>query len=50
MINDLSVSRVQLRMVLAELVDRGFLRFVEPQQLYITTHKGLKFLNKLENS
>jgi predicted transcriptional regulator len=50
MINDLTISRVQLRKVLAELVDRGFLRFVEPQQQYITTHKGLKFLNKLENS
>ena len=50
MINDLTISRVQLRKVLAESVDRGFLRFVEPQQLYITTHKGLKFLNKLENS
>ena len=48
--NDLTSSRVQLRKVLAELVDRGFLRFIEPQQLYITTYKGLKVLNKSENS
>ena len=50
MINDLTISRVQLRKILAELVDRDFLRFITPQQLYITTHKGLKFLSKIDMS
>jgi predicted transcriptional regulator len=43
---DLSISPAQLRKTLAELVDKGFLQLIESQQLYITTHKGLKFLNK----
>jgi predicted transcriptional regulator len=42
----LSISNTQLRKILAELVDKGFLQFIEPQQQYITTHKGLKFLNR----
>jgi len=43
----LSVAPAQLRKILAELVDKGFLHFVEVQQLYITTHKGYLFLNTL---
>ena len=44
--SSLSVSNTQLRKILAELVDKGFLKFIELQQQYITTHKGLKFLNR----
>lgn len=44
--SSLSVSNTQLRKILAELVDKGFLQFIEPQQQYITTHKELKFLNR----
>jgi predicted transcriptional regulator len=40
----LSVSHSQLRKILAEVVDRRFLQFVEPHRLFITTHKGLLFL------
>ena len=44
--SSLSVSNTQLRKILAELVDKGFLQFIEPQHQYITTHKGLKSLNR----
>ena len=44
--SSLSISNTQLRKILAELVDKGFLQFIEPQQQYITTHKELKFLNR----
>jgi predicted transcriptional regulator len=43
--NDLAISHVQLRKTLAELVDMRFLEYIEPKQLYITTDKGIKFLN-----
>jgi predicted transcriptional regulator len=43
----ISVAPTQLRKILAELMDKGFLHFVETQQLYITTHKGYLFLNTL---
>jgi predicted transcriptional regulator len=43
----LSVAPTQLRKILAELMDKGFLHFVEAQQLYNTTHKGYLFLNTL---
>jgi predicted transcriptional regulator len=39
--NTLSVSHSQLRKILAEVVDKRFLQFVEPHRLFITTHKGL---------
>ena len=43
--NDLVISHVQLRKTLAELVDKRLLKYIEPKQLYITTDKGIKFLN-----
>jgi len=43
----LSVAPTELGKILAELVDKGFLHFVDVQQLYITTHKGYLFLNTL---
>jgi predicted transcriptional regulator len=46
--NSISISHTQLRKILAELVDEGLLRFVEPEQLYITTHKGHLFLKKMK--
>jgi predicted transcriptional regulator len=46
--NSISISHTQLRKILAELVDKGLLRFVEPEQLYITTHKGHLFLKKMK--
>jgi predicted transcriptional regulator len=46
--NSLSISPTELRKILAELVDKGFLQFIEPQQLYITTHKGHLFLKKIK--
>jgi predicted transcriptional regulator len=46
--NSLSISHTQLRRILAELVDRGLLQFVDPDQLYITTHKGHLFLKKMK--
>ena len=44
--SSLSVSNTQLRKILAELVDKGFVQFIEPQHQYITTHKWLKALNR----
>ena len=46
--NSLSISHTQLRRILAELVDKRLLKFVDPEQLYITTHKGHLFLKKMK--
>ena len=46
--NSLSISHTQLRRILAELVDRRLLQFVDPEQLYITTLKGQLFLKKMK--
>ena len=34
----------QLREITAELADKKFLRYIEPDETYITTDKGIKFL------
>lgn len=39
----LSLSNSQLRRISAELVDKGFLQFREPD-IYITANKGYEFL------
>jgi predicted transcriptional regulator len=39
------LSRDQLRRISAEIVDKGFLRYIDHQQIYITTDKGYIFLN-----
>ena len=44
--HDLSMTYRQLRRIMAELVDRGFLRFTFTNQGYITTQKGYIFLNR----
>jgi predicted transcriptional regulator len=45
--NSLSISHT-LRRILAELVDKRLLKFVDPEQLYITTYKGHLFLKKMK--
>lgn len=44
--HDLSMTYRQLRRTMAELVDRGLLRFTFTNQGYITTHKGYIFLDR----
>jgi predicted transcriptional regulator len=36
----------RLRMTMAEIVDKEFLRHIEPEHVYITTDKGHLFLKK----
>jgi predicted transcriptional regulator len=44
------LSHDQLRRITAEIVDKGLLRYIEHQQVYITTDKGYIFLdNKASN-
>jgi predicted transcriptional regulator len=44
----ISISYRRLRRIMAELVDRRFLRFLASQEIYITTHRGYIFLDKLK--
>lgn len=44
-IEQMYLSHDQLRRITAEIVDKGFLRYIEHQQIYITTDKGYIFLN-----
>ena len=44
MLDRLGLSYQQLREITAELADKKFLRYVEPDETYITTDKGLRFL------
>jgi predicted transcriptional regulator len=44
-IEETHLSHDQLRRITAEIVDKGFLRYVEHQQVYITTDKGYIFLD-----
>jgi predicted transcriptional regulator len=39
------LSDEELRRISAELVDRGLLRYIEPEGVYVTTDKGHVFLN-----
>jgi predicted transcriptional regulator len=34
----------RLREITAELADKKFLRYIEPDEMYITTDRGIKFL------
>jgi predicted transcriptional regulator len=43
-----NLSHAQLRRVTAEMVDRDFLRYIEPEHVYIITHKGYIFLKKVQ--
>lgn len=44
MLDRLGLSYQQLREITAELADKEFLRYVESDETYITTDKGLRFL------
>jgi predicted HTH transcriptional regulator len=44
-IEETHLSHNQLRRIIAEIVDKGFLRYIEHQQVYITTDKGYIFLD-----
>ena len=48
LIHELSMTYRQLRRIMAELVDRRYLRFIISQEVYITTHRGHIFLDKLQ--
>jgi predicted transcriptional regulator len=51
MLDRSGLSYQQLREITAELADKKFLRYVESDETYITTDKGLRFLEatKREN-
>jgi predicted transcriptional regulator len=42
------LSYQQLREITAELADKKFLRYVESDETYITTDKGLRFLEAIK--
>jgi predicted transcriptional regulator len=48
LMHDLPLTYRRLRRIMAELVDRRFLRFIFSQEVYITTHRGHIFLAKLK--
>ncbi|HJY15424.1 MAG TPA: winged helix-turn-helix domain-containing protein [Nitrososphaeraceae archaeon] len=48
LMRDLSITDRRLRRIMAELVDRRFLKFLVSQEVYITTHRGNIFLDKLK--
>ena len=50
LIHELSMTYRQLRRIMAELVDRRYLRFIISQEVYITTHRGHVFLDKLKKA
>lgn len=44
MLDSSGLSYQQLREITAELADKKFLRYVESDETYITTDRGLRFL------
>jgi predicted transcriptional regulator len=48
LMRDVSITYRRLRRIMAELVDRRFLKFLVSQDVYITTHRGHIFLDKLK--
>ena len=42
------LSHDQLKGIMAEVVDRELLHYIEPRHIYITTDKGYVFLKKSE--
>ena len=48
LIHNLPLTYRRLRRIMAELVDRRYLRFIVSQEVYITTHRGHIFLAKLK--
>ena len=47
-VNNLAISHVVLRKSLAELVDKRFLQYIEREEKYYTTHRGLLFLKSIQ--
>ena len=45
-IDQTHLSHIQLRGIMAEIVDEEFLHYIEPEHVYITTDKGHIFLKK----
>jgi predicted transcriptional regulator len=45
-IEETNLSHDQLRRITAEIVDKGFLRYLEHQQVYMTSDKGYIFLDR----
>lgn len=41
-----SLTREQLRLMTAELVDRELLRYIDSKRIYITSDKGHQFLSE----
>ncbi len=48
MLDRSGLSYQQLREITAELIDKKFLRYISTDDRYITTDKGIKFLNAAE--
>jgi predicted transcriptional regulator len=48
LMHNLPLTHRRLRRIVAELVDRRFLKFLVSQEVYITTHRGHIFLDKLK--
>jgi predicted transcriptional regulator len=48
LMHNLHFTYRRLRRIMAELVDRKFLRFIVSQEVYITTHRGHIFLDNLK--
>jgi predicted transcriptional regulator len=42
------LSHDQLRRITAEIVDKGLMRYIEHQGVYITTDKGYKILDRFD--
>jgi predicted transcriptional regulator len=47
-VNNLAISHVRLRKSLAELVDKRFLQYIEVEEKYYTTDRGLLFLKSIQ--
>jgi predicted transcriptional regulator len=45
-----SLTKGQLRLTTAELVDKELLRYVDSKRIYITSDKGHQFLSKFSKS
>jgi predicted transcriptional regulator len=48
LMHNLPLTHRRLRRIVAELVNRRFLKFLVSQEVYITTHRGHIFLDKLK--
>ncbi len=50
MLDRSGLSYQQLREITAELADKKFLRYIGPDETYITTDRGLKFLEETKGT